>query len=864
MPAVVFTGAHREAQVRIFTGAVAAEVPYADVSSDRDGPPATFRRLVDRVAGEKGDLGARVQGSLLPAPRFPLTQIILLALRIHEEHAQSGKEQPGKDAGSDQGNGSQRSQDDVYQEGLREWRRRRAALRSLGGRFEFFVRFLGGPSIAAAIVTVLLTAWLDTAGAINAVILVGSVLCALLAAQLMARIWSSGTYRHGWFYDEPYVKRNRREALASYLRRVAEQEDAVIERLLMFAFLEDLRLAYSRQRPWPGWGRSGYAVLRLGDVGRDDERLRFLKVMHKVLADTGRKVPLLVIVEAETWPADLCGDDHPSAARVNPAKTDLVQAYAEWQTCAIRVSPCPYLVVDTNVVYENPADVPPVKQRAIRRLRPVGYWLVVAATILAPLSLGGWLVLRPCEAGLSSLNGECVGLSTATKNFDPMLAPILKLIAEENDAIAVDAKPFRVIYFGPLTRRPGTTDPGNSLVGTAAELTGIYARQRDYNRQKSDWKMYVEFANPGQDFLKAGVAAQAIVERATWDRSVAAVVGLGWSRTEVQKALGTLRGVQLPALTTSATADRLPVIDGEASPYFYRMASPNSQQARVAAHWLGEGLPLAKGKLRKNPRVGILWQRDPLEIYSQDLADEFAKRYPPEFSLKYEFSHGNALKKAVKTACENGAEVLYYTGRGDLYPALKEGWGSYCAERNVIVLSGDDVTSTVATEVTRDKEGHNVDLRFISLSDPRTDASAQATTNYGRVVQLAMKEVEAERKKSVGGGDPAPVPLPPDHAMLAHDAALAVTSAFDGIQSYGDGTDVRAGVQDNLRGLSVEGATGTITFLATRAPHDAQNRDLWLMSVAPGKELKLEGICRPKGSAVNCSATRSERTETTR
>ncbi|MBF8191582.1 amino acid ABC transporter substrate-binding protein [Nonomuraea sp. K274] len=846
VPAVVFTGRDRAAQVRIFAGAIATEVPYADVSADHEGQAATFRELIDRAAGEKGDLGAKVPGSLLPAPRFPLTQIILRTLRIHDEHAQ------GRTT-NDRGNGSQRALDSVYEDGLREWRRRRAPLRSLSGRLEFFVRFLGGSSIAAALVTVLLTAWLDTAGAINAVILVGSILLALLAAELMARFWSSGTYRHGWFYDQPYVKRNDRESLVSYLRRVAELPDSqTVDRLLMFAFIEDLRLAYSRRRPWPGWGRGGYAVLRLGEVDGDKERTRFLRVMHKILTDTGLRVPLLVIVEADTLPPDLCAEDHPAAARVDPARTDLLQAYDEWAAAAVRVAPCPYLVVDTDVVHENPADLQPLQRRAIRRLRPLGYWLVVAATILAPLGVGGWVVLRPCEAGLSALNGECVGLSTATENFDPALAPILNLIVAENNAIAADAKVFRLIYFGQLTRRPAVADPGNTLVGTAAELTGVYARQRDYNRQKSDWRMYVEFANPGQDYERAEVAARAIVERAAWDRSIAAVLGLGWSRTEVREALGILRGVQLPALATTATADRLPEVDGEASPYFYRLAPANSMQALAAAHWLAEGLPVTTGEPRKNPRVGILWQDDPQEIYSVDLADEFAKRYPVRSSERYGFSNGMELKKAAQTACGEGVEVLFYTGRGDLYPALKEAWGSYCADKGVIVLSGDDVTSTVATEVTRDQDGHNVDLRFISLSDPRTGASAQAGTSYGRVVQRTMKEVETERGKSVGEGDPAPVPLPPDHAMLAHDGALAVTSAFDGIQSQGDGMDVRAGVQDYLRGLNVTGATGAITFLPAREPHNAQDRTLWLMSVAPGEELKLERVCRPKGSDARC------------
>ncbi|WP_344473049.1 hypothetical protein [Nonomuraea monospora] len=846
VPAVIFTGPHREAQASIFAGAVAGEVPNADVSHDH-GRQTTFRTLIDRAAGGTGDLGARVPGSWLPAPRFPLTQIILFALRIHEEREQPPEENRGDQAGS----GSQRSRDAVYEERLREWRRRRAPLRSFGGRFEYFVRFLGGPSIVAAIVTVLLTKWLETAGAANVFILASSFVGAVLAALAMARFWSSGTYRHRWFCTEPYVRRGEREALPAYLRRVAEQEDdAVIERLLMFAFLEDLRLAYRRKAPWPGWGRGGYAVLRLGDIGRDAERTNFLKVMHRVLTDTGRKVPLLVVAEADVWPAGLCGDDHPSAARVNPAGPDLLRAHADWQDSAQRVSPCPYLVMDRSAAYEKFTDVPQVKRRALRRFRPVGYWLLVATTILLPLGGGGWWVLRPCGSGLSSMNGECIGLSSATVNYDSTLAPILRLITDQNDFIPADAKIYRIIYFGQLTRS-GEQDPGHSLVGTAAELTGLYARQLETNKQQSDWKVQVEFANPGQDFTNARMAADAIVKRAAWDRSIAAVVGLGWSRTEVRTALEILCGAQLPAVTTSAGADRLRPLGGKMCPYFYRMAALNSHQARVAVHWLKTGLPLQEGKLPENPKVAILQQRDELEIYSEDMADEFAKIYPANLYRRYVYTDDKDLRYMVEQACrEYGA--LFYTGRAALFPVLDDAWRTHCAKRNVPVLSSDDVTSMVATETKRNPQGHNMDVRFISLSDPRTDESAPVANNHESVVREIMKQVETERKKSTHEGHPPPVPLPADHVMLTHDAALAVTTAFDWIRGYTDGMDVSAGVQDNLRGLEVAGATGAITFPMGKEPHDAQNRRLWLMRAVPRERLERVDVCHVENTMVVC------------
>ncbi|GII90434.1 hypothetical protein Ssi02_06650 [Sinosporangium siamense] len=833
-------------------GTVAGEVPYAELNSSHNGRDTQIRDLVERAAGEDGDLGAGVSGSLLPAPRFPLTQIILWALRHRDEQAalwENGEEAP---------DGSQRALDSAYREPLRQWSRGRTPVRSLSGRFEYAVRFLSAPSIGAAAVTVVLTEWLDTGGLVNVWILIGAVTSAFALAGLLAGFWSSGTFRYGWFARQPYIPRGRGEWLAGYVRRVAETEKGdpeIVERLLVNALLEDLRLAYSRGRPWPGWGRSGYAVLLIEDAGHGTVGRRFLTTLHKVLADTGRMAPLLVVAAADEWPADLCGGDHPTAVRVNPAASDMLKVYAEWRTRSAKVAPCPYLVIDTGMWRGDAGAVDMGRRRVIGRLRPVGYWLIAGTTVLAPLGFGAWTVLRTCEPGLSLLGGQCVGMSNATKNYDPALIPILNLINRENDLIPPSAKVFKVIYLGPLTTPSESGDPGTRVLSTASELVGIHARQVEFN-ERGQWRMRVEFANAGEDYRLAVEAAEAVAERAAEDRSIAAVIGLGWSRKSVQKAIGVLRGAQMPALTTTATADSLAEVDGERSGYFYRMAPPNSQQALVAAHWLGQGLPAAPGeKLDPNPKVGILRQDDAEELYSADLADSFKRKYVGE-SVVHDFRDSATLKREIRRACDDGVDVLFYTGRGELLAAVRQGWNDFCADE-VVVLAGDEADTALA-EVERDPQGHRVDLRFLALSNPAPHKQG-VLGRYEEHVKRVLEGAQTDLRNSVPKGQErraGNLMLPLSPAMLAHDAALAVTTALDGLLTgWAEGMDVRAGVQEHLRGLKVTGATGEIEFSAKREQHDALHRTVWLYSIFPKKPLEFEMSCAPTGSDANCTSS---------
>ncbi|GII90433.1 hypothetical protein [Sinosporangium siamense] len=889
VPIVIFTG-DKQGDAESFARTGKGKVPYAKVESARAdqaevksagaGEFAALRKLIGEVIAEDKGLGSKVAGSLLPAPRFPLTEIVLWALQQRDDFEKSqkveGKAQP--DAKLD------------WADKMRERRRERSSawskggsfeslVQSVGGGLEYLVRFLSAPAVGAAVVTVTLTEWLDTAGLINVGILAGAVLSALVAAGLLAGLWSSSEFRYGWFARQRYEPRRRGEQLHLYMQRIAypESSQAEVEPLLMNALLEDLRLAYSRRHPWPGWGRGGYAVLLLTNAGANTVGRRFLTVMHEVLAVTGQKAPLLVVTSADSWPEEICGDEHPSwtslepvaePSKVSPAgeppeaspKDKRTGTYTKWLASSSRVAPCPYLVVDMGKWDKHRGFTEEGARRLVGRMRPIGYWLIVGMTVLFPLGLGGWTVLRPCEPGLSLVEGECVGVSNATKNFDPALAPILNLINKENDRIPSDAKMFKIVYFGPLTTRPGSRAPGTRVDGTFSELAGVYARQRRYNNNKNSRWLYVKFANSGEDFRHADVAARAIAERAAEDRAIAAVIGLGWSRTSVQRAIATLHGVQVPMLSTTATANRLAVFGRERSGYFYHMAALNSRQALVIARWLERGLPAALDrKVRPNPKVGILRFTNPEEIYSVDLAEAFQDRYAGESEF-YDFQDPTGLKREMDRACDDGVEVLFYTGRGDQLAVLKEGWESFCAKKKVVLLAGDDMTNTALAEVARNETGHDIDLRFIALSDPAPEKKSGLRGYEGHVVKV-LNEVKSELAKSVGDdqkGGLAPV-VPPSHAMLAHDAALAVTTAVDRMlaASWSEATDVRAGTQEHLRGLEVTGATGELRFSAERRRED-EKRSLWLYSIFPKRPHKFEMRCTPVGNVANCTSDMTE------
>ncbi|PZG42182.1 hypothetical protein C1I98_20125, partial [Spongiactinospora gelatinilytica] len=464
------------------------------------------------------------------------------------------------------------------------------------------------------------------------------------------------------------------------------------------------------------------------------------------------------------------------------------------------------------------------------------------------------LLPSACADGLELKGGQCVGMTASVESFDPFLAPLLARIDRQNKAIHQDARTFTVVYFGPLTQRAATTDV-SPLVGAAGELVGIAARQAGYNMLGDLPKMRVEFANTGQDYVYAVTAAQHVKRRAVEDETFAAVIGLGWSRTEVRDAIGVLGPAQLPMVGTTSTADNLTTVPGGSSAWFFRLPAANSRQARATVEWITKlGVPAAGGRRFRGEQVAVIYQVAPHELYSADLTDRFLRLLPGV--SEYRFSDGTTLTQAVRNACEHGSELIYFAGRSPQLATLTDAWRGHCADRRVLVMASDDVTSDITKEIREHGPDHGLDIFLVALTDPRGEVKAGADDREAKSGHRAVLDGWVEKSKA----DEVALPYyAAGNAALGYDAALVVTEALDDFLAMGDfqktwgATPVRTGVHYNLRGLSVVGATGKITFSADAKGHDALDRQVWLVGIEKGENFAVHHVCTPTDDAAACA-----------
>ncbi|WP_214108555.1 hypothetical protein [Acrocarpospora catenulata] len=818
LPILHLVGEEREAgeAARALAAPFKGGLPYAAPEDVRD-----VVAVVDALAGENGNLGASVSGSFLPAPRFPLAQFVLWAREQREKTPENWTAAwpPAPES---------RLGQEEFRARYRKWRWQRYGEQRVRRTAADFVVRAATTWVPVGMVVALLAGW-DVVDLLSLIPWVAGLVIAGAGTAVQATLSIRGTFFSGWFRRHQYVglRRRRFESRYKYALRLSNAPVAELDKLLVYAMVQDLRQAYQKWLiPWPSWGRGWYCLLVL------PSGTRFLEVLRQVIAETGSYPPMLVIVG---------GPEMPLVVRpVPPVRTldQLPEAVAEWR--AAQELKVPELYVPVTV---DDAETTGIGAFRPSPLRAFGYWAAVAVLAFGPVAVVGqtWI---GCGGGLREENAQCVGLSDDLReiNPDPLLVPILERIEEQNRAVTGNQRVITVFYLGPLTSK-GHRD--EQISGSAGELAGIAARQLAYNRLRT-WQIRVEFANAGQNFVSAAYAAQMIKDRAAGDPNVAAAIGFAWSRTETQQAIRLLSDAHMPMLSTTNTADTTPLLNGRSpSPSFFRMAAPNSAQAKAAEFWLSKGLP--GGKPVPAERVAVLVELDAAkrELYSQDLANGLTAPRdgvapPYAAARRYEFQDQDSLSAIVDQACQDGAQVLFYTGRAGYLDNLMDTREHQCAD-GVRVLAGDEVTGRVAQILADGSAVNNPEISFIALNDARAEQSGSGAVNDSqREIEAWIGQVVRQRGPEVSRV----------HARMGYDALLAVTSAIDQIKAttVDDSVNVAQSVAYNLRGLGVDGqvqgATGSFFFSTDAKFHTALPRELWLFSSERGEKVPLlRGRC---------------------
>ncbi|MEV6040606.1 ABC transporter substrate-binding protein [Nonomuraea sp. NPDC052116] len=818
LPVLVVTGARAGAAAQL-AERFKARLPYA---RPEKGANKSLVELVDALAGANGALGGNTVGNtLLPAPRFPLTEFVLWARAQRDKRPEEWPKArwpppPDSRPGQEELKHRFRARFGVRPSLQADSRKRWAAGDFLVRAAVFFVP-----------VATVVAWWLDT-GITDLIPLAPGLLALLLgvgAIALQAVRFIRGTAFSRWFRRHRYkdLRRTAGESRPKYALQLMNASEPEIEKLLVYAMLEDLRQAYRKwpRIPWPSWGRGLYALLVLD--ADDPVHARLLRILDEVLYETDIVPPLLVIVEDPGQPVPPPADREPRT---------ITEDVEDWRSRVALRGPEPRLRLAGDKLVLTDTYEP--RLRGVKA-RAVGYWLAMVALLLAPpLYVYGsnWF---GCGPGMMSTEQQCVGLSDNLAEIapDPALLPILERIKQQNEAIDTRQRVITVFYLGVLT----TSHPGDDQTGgSAGELSGIAARQGAYNRLGS-WQIKVELANSGQYFRHSEFAARMIRQRAAGDPDVAGVIGLAWSRTETQDAIRVLSDAHIPILSTTNSADLTPLVyQGRPSPYFFRMAAPNSAQARAFELWLDHGLP--GGAPVPPRRVAILVERDAedRELYSKDLADTLAKG-PYGSAEQYRFADQDELASKVDLACQDGAEVLLYTGRATFLNTVADTREHQCGDK-VQILASDDVTEKLAQLLVKNDFTNKPAISFVALNDMRQGQGGNRTQTEIENWIASVKAVGVSRV----------------HAWMGYDALLAVTSAINKIKAsdVDESVNIAESVAYNLRGLGVggliQGASGKFYFSEDAESHAALPRGLWLFSMdaAAGSSANgpvLRGTC---------------------
>lgn len=631
---------------------------------------------------------------------------------------------------------------------------------------------------------------------------------------------------------------------------IAGEDTAQVEKLLVHAFLRDLRRAYSRL-PWRlrGWRRTAYPLVTIdGKADATDVRYRFVRLLGDVGNETGRFNPLLVVYSAE----------RPAAETAEPSGPD--DAYESWAEALpkARRKRDPFAWV---LPLSPPGDV--AAGAGVPRItapkppffsRPV---FVISVAVVLCASLAAWGVgksgglgclHRPFHGAVSvrQIDGECVGYSddAAFKfNDEPgqtALRNIQERIFAQNRQVDEDwgrsgrRRPYvTLVYLGTLTGRAVRANE-EAYAAEREELEGLAVAQYDGLQEPGSAYgkplLHVVIANAGFQMRHVGAATDMVADLARRDPTVVGVVGLVESRTDTATALAELNEKGLLAIAPNLSADGL----YKNSKLYLQVVPPNRDQARMVAEYARRVLRVSGTHIYYSVGDDATLDSDLyVSTLRQDLISEFGA------------GHDQLFTPGAPLSQECGYRgMLFFAGRWSDFPNFLDGLKRDCVNDMPVHLVADDsVNRYMANTTIRPDAPGNLALTYISKATLATCDQLQARMATDGTSSRFLRWVQAPKllgpPRCLGSGG-----LPVGERVgLAYDSTMMVLQAVEALAARVNGGAVRpwdphamssvAIYTEILRKNSITafpGVTGAIKF-TPQDPGEPVNKRLALVQV---------------------------------
>ncbi|MFF4947809.1 hypothetical protein [Streptomyces chattanoogensis] len=620
-----------------------------------------------------------------------------------------------------------------------------------------------------------------------------------------------------WLLNQPYLAPRDPGTFIGFAERLTAPHHQVedpeqVRKLMVNAFLEDLRVAF-RRRIWrPRTARrTAYCVALLDGTADGNCGDVLMRAVIDVRNETGAFDPLLVIG---------CGAEPPAAGsqvRADWGHSSLWELterlYGGWRDTFLHTGRArnrapwylpvtvPELMPPSEESYELTRRLE-VGQDARLRIPEPPLWarravsLAVAGCVTAGLLGAGGLVVRGESAyrrahcGLSRFaddagtlrtveTGECIGVSRHGFTFhspDPALNETLAKISEQNgraDAAhqAAPERPFvTLVHLSALLSSTGRSS-GQLAYGREALQGAASAQARQLRSTGSSEPIVRIFpANAGSGMRFGTRVVEMLEELRRQDPSIVGVTGLDQSREATNRTIRKLTEVGLPMVATTLSADSLV----RQSPMYFQVSPQNSREAEVAAAYAAH-LVRTTGRI-KEKQVRVIGSADPTDTYSKTLSGDVVTRFrergftvervsytPPPAPGGEPVSDAPGAGAVGRRTCAYPG-LVFFAGRSEDFETLLGGINESCNSSPPALIGGDDVARLAADEERRTHyPGIPYDFLDFTLGSARCDGTSEL---YAEMSRLFPAECAKVPSSSLDG-----------HAALGFDAVKLYVNA---------------------------------------------------------------------------------------
>jgi len=386
----------------------------------------------------------------------------------------------------------------------------------------------------------------------------------------------------------------------------------------------------------------------------------------------------------------------------------------------------------------------------------------------------------------------------------------LNVTGESNNAEAlIYLEDQRVLSSGSpyITIVVGTMITGGNVGVGHDDLQGAYVAQKEYNdgsKLSGGTMVRLLIANAGNNSQYATTVAQQIVQLAQHDRTFVGVMGWPFS-SYTQSAVNTLTQANIMMVSQTASSDLLTGV----SPYFFRVAPPNTEQGQVGAKYAGQILHAHTAAL-------FIDASDP---YSETLGNDFQKQFTADgntvFTEQYKEGTGGhaALPQLLNNALSRNPDIIYFSGYASDVSVVLTDLPTSGPFAKIPVLGGDALYELGG--YTSSASAADRHLRFTSFAFPdEWNGSSNKPAFFGEY----SSDFDPSRVQT---STPYGYTRADSDAMMSYDATLVLLNGSNALLSSNKaitGSALRAVFLTYTGAKAIQGVTGQISFASSGDP----------------------------------------------